>query len=139
MIQGIMGMIGIMVLLGFATIAIFSFNTIVLDVMSREVEFVNLRSLGADKKKIRKIIMFQGIIITVIGSALAIPIGFYASDAVIQSMMAELMVMDTVIFPESYAIAIISAFLASSIGIFSAIKRVMKIDLVNALRTRMAN
>lgn len=139
MIQGIMGMIGIMVLLGFATIAIFSFNTIVLDVMARENEFVNLRSLGADKKKIRKMIFFQGIIITIIGSALAIPIGYIASDAVLQSLMKDLMVMDTVVYPQSYAIAIISAFLASSIGIFSAIKRVMKIDLVNALRTRMAN
>ena len=72
-------------------------------------------------------------------SALAIPIGYIASDVVLQSLMKDLMVMDTVIYPESYAIAIISAFLASSIGIFSAIKRVMKIDLVNALRTRMAN
>ena len=139
MIQGIFSMMGIMGMVGFGIIALFSFNTIVLDVMSRETEFVNLRSLGSGKGKIAKIIIFQGLLIATLGSIVAVPLGYYIADIAMQAMMKDLMYIPTVIFPQSYAYSIVIAISASFIGIIAAIRRVNKIDLVDALRTRMSN
>ncbi len=139
LIQGLMAIVGIMVFVGFVTVALFSFNTVVLDVMARQNEFVNLRSLGASKKKIAKIIALQGFLIAIVGAIVSIPLSYYITQAIINSMIEGLMVLPTVIYPSSYGIGIISAWLASLIGVWAAIRYVMKIDMVDALRTRMSN
>lgn len=139
LIQGLMALIGVMILIGFGTIALFSFNTIVLDVMSREMEFVNLRTLGAGTWKIFKVIATQAVIISVLGSILAIPISYYANVWLMDELVGELMYLPVYIKPESYATGIISALIASAFGIFAALRRIMKLDLGEAMRVRMAN
>lgn len=139
LIQGLMALIGVMVLIGFGTIALFSFNTIVLDVMSREMEFVNLRTLGAGKWKIFKVIATQGVIISVLGSILAIPVSYYASVWVMEELVGELMYLPVHINPETYAMGIVAALIASAFGVFAALKKIMGINLADAMRVRMAN
>ncbi len=139
LIQGLMAMIGVMVFIGFVTVALFSFNTVVLDVMTRETEFINLRSLGGGKHKITKVIMIQGLLISIVGANISIPLGYYVTDWLLKGMMGDLMTLPTVIQPVSYAIGIISAFVASLFGIWAAVRHVMKIDMVDALRTRVSN
>jgi putative ABC transport system permease protein len=139
LIQGLMAIVGIMVFIGFITVALFSFNTVVLDVMIRQNEFVNLRSLGGGRKKITKVIALQGLIIAIVGAIVSIPLSYFITDAIIQSMVGDLMVLPTIILPQSYAIGIVSAWIASLVGVLAAIRYVMKIDLVDALRTRVSN
>jgi ABC-type lipoprotein release transport system permease subunit len=139
LIQGLMALIGIMVFIGFITVALFSFNTVVLDVMTRRNEFINLRSLGSSRKKITKVIALQGMLISVVGSIVAIPLSYYITDWIIKEMVQDLMVLPTVIYPQSYAVGIIAAFLASLVGVWSAVRYVMSIDMVDALRTRVSN
>jgi putative ABC transport system permease protein len=139
LIQGLMALIGIMVFIGFITVALFSFNTVVLDVMTRRNEFINLRSLGSSRKKITKVIALQGMLISVVGSIVAIPLSYYITDWIIKEMIQDLMVLPTDIYPQSYAVGIIAAFLASLVGVWSAVRYVMSIDMVDALRTRVSN
>ncbi|MHA2029595.1 MAG: ABC transporter permease [Candidatus Kariarchaeaceae archaeon] len=139
LIQGLMAFIGVFIFIGFITVALFSFNTVVLDVMTRETEFINLRSLGGGKRKITKVIILQGLLISIVGGLLSIPLGYYVTDWIIKSMVGDLMILPTVIYPESYAIGILSAFVASLFGIWAAVRHVMKIDMVDALRTRVSN
>ncbi|MFV2015792.1 MAG: ABC transporter permease, partial [Candidatus Heimdallarchaeota archaeon] len=139
MIQGFMAMVGVMVFIGFVTVALFSFNTVVLDVMTRETEFINIRSLGGGKRKITKVIMLQGILISIVGAIISIPLGYYTTDWLLKGMIGDLMILPTVIYPASYAFGIISAFIASMFGIWAAVRHVMKIDMVEALRTRVSN
>ncbi|OLS28924.1 MAG: hypothetical protein HeimC2_03620 [Candidatus Heimdallarchaeota archaeon LC_2] len=139
LIQGLMAMIGVMVFIGFITVALFSFNTVVLDAMTRENEFINLRSLGGGKRKVTKVIMVQGIIISTVGGIISIPLGYYVTDWLIKGMVGDLMTLPTVIYPASYAVGIISAFVASFFGIWAAVRHIMKINMVDALRTRVSN
>jgi putative ABC transport system permease protein len=139
LIQGLMAFIGVFLFIGFITVALFSFNTVVLDVMTRETEFINIRSLGGGKRKITKVIILQGFIISIVGGLLSIPLGFYVTDWIIKSMVGDLMTLPTIIYPESYAIGILSAFVASLFGIWAAVRHVMKINMVDALRTRVSN
>ncbi|MCE7735701.1 MAG: FtsX-like permease family protein [Candidatus Heimdallarchaeota archaeon] len=139
LIQGLMAFIGVFIFIGFITVALFSFNTVVLDVMTRETEFINIRSLGGGKRKITKVITLQGLLISIVGGILSIPLGYYVTDWIIKSMVGDLMTLPTIIYPESYAIGIVSAFVASLFGIWAAVRHVMKIDMVDALRTRVSN
>lgn len=139
LIQGLMALIYVMLLIGFGIIALFSFNTIVLDVMSREMEFVNLRTLGAGRWKIFKVVATQGVIISVLGSLLAIPISYYAVVLAMDELVGELMYLPVHINPETYAMGIIAALLASAFGVWAAFKKIMNIDLADAMRVRMAN
>lgn len=137
LMQGLMAFVGVMIFIGFITVALFSFNTVVLDVMTREMEFVNLRSLGAQKRKIWKIVLSQSLFIIVFGSILAVPMSYLVTDAVNVGLTEGLMVIETIIHPESYLIAIVSAFIASMFGVYSAVRYVNKINLVDALRKRV--
>jgi len=137
MMEAFLAMIGIVVLIGFVIVAMFSFNTVVLDVMSREMEFVNLRALGSKKRTLMKIILSQTLFIVIFGSILAIPLGYYVSDVVNQRLMKGLIILDTVVEIPTYLIAIGAAFIASMVGVIAAYRYVIRIDLVNATRKRV--
>lgn len=139
MIQGLFAMIAVFMIIGFGTILLFSFNTIVLDAMSREMEFINLRTLGAGRGKIFKIIATQAVIVSILGSLIAIPLSYWATDYANTSMVEGLMDLVTYIKPESYFSGIVVAIIASSVGVYSAYKRMMNINLADAMRTRVAN
>ena len=139
LIQGLVAMIDIMVLIGFLIVALFSFNTVVLDVMTRQNEFVNIRSLGGSRRHVIKIIAFQGLVVSFFGGLLAIPIGYWVTDLMLKDLMQNIMVLPTVIAAQSYAIGIFSAYIASLTGVWAAVRYVMKIKLVDAMRTRISN
>ncbi|MDH5645188.1 MAG: FtsX-like permease family protein [Candidatus Heimdallarchaeota archaeon] len=139
LIQGLYAMVGIMIFIGFITVALFSFNTIVLEIMSREGEFVNIRTLGGGNLKVSRIIIIQGLIISIFGSIISIPISYLIADMVNSALVEGLMQITTVIYLESYIYSILSAMIASLIGIIAAIRHVLKINLVNFLRIRTNN
>ncbi|MCY3414800.1 MAG: FtsX-like permease family protein [Candidatus Heimdallarchaeota archaeon] len=139
MIQGLLALVAIMVIIGFGTIALFAFNTIVLDVISRETEFINFRTLGARGRTVFKVIALQSVVIAILGSFFAIPAGYWSTKYVMDTIAGDLLVMDVYIAPASYGAGIFTALIASGFGVFSAYKRIMKLDLANAMRTRVAN
>ncbi len=137
MMEGFFAMVGIVMLIGMTIVALFTFNTVVLDAMSREMEFVNLRALGSKRRTLMKIILSQSLFIVIFGSLFAIPIGYYVSDLVNKSLMDGLMVLETVVTPDTYILSIVSAFIASMFGVIAAYRYVIKIDLVDATRKRV--
>jgi len=139
LIQGLFAMIAVMVLIGLLTVALFSFNTVVLEILSRENEFVNLKSLGSSKRKMLKVILIQSLIVSITGSIIAIPLSYFVANQVIQALMAGLMEMKTVIAPISFAFSIGAALIASFTGILAAYRHVINIDLVAAMRNRISN
>ncbi len=139
MIQGLMALIAIMILIGFGTVLLLSFNTIVLEIMSREMEFINLRTLGAGRWKVFRVIAIQALLISFMGSILAIPVSYNVSIWIMKELVGDLMIIPVYIKPESYLTGIMSAVLASSVGVYAAYRRIMSIDLANAMRIRMAN
>lgn len=136
MMQGIMGIIYIVILVGLTVVALFSFNTVVMDVMSREMEFVNFRTLGAKKRTLYKVIGAQGFIIAFLGSAAGIPIGYLGVSA-FNTVLEEMMYIQTKINPESIVITIATGILASFIGIWAAVRHVRKLELVEVTRNRV--
>jgi len=73
------------------------------------------------------------------GSLISIPLGFWSCQFVMDAIAGDLMVMPIYIAPQTYFMSIIAALLASAFGIFSAYKRIMRLDLADAMRTRIAN
>lgn len=137
MIQGLMALIAILVIIGFMTIALFSFNTILLSVISREMEFVNLRTLGSSKRKIFKLVIVESLFTIIFGSILAVPIGYVATKYILDATTQGLMTMQTVVKPMSYVNAIVFAFVASLIGVIAGYRHVQKIDLVDFTRKKL--
>ncbi|MHA1911784.1 MAG: ABC transporter permease [Candidatus Kariarchaeaceae archaeon] len=136
MMQAVIGIIYVVILVGLLVVALFSFNTVVMDVMSRELEFVNFRTLGAKKRTLYKVIGAQGLIITFLGSLAAVPIG-YLGVRWFLTIVEETMYVQTRINPESFLITISTGLVASFIGIWAAVRHVRKLELVDVTRNRV--
>ncbi|MCG3218891.1 MAG: FtsX-like permease family protein, partial [Candidatus Heimdallarchaeota archaeon] len=115
MMQAVIGIIFIVIFVGLLVVALFSFNTVVMDVMSREMEFVNFRTLGAKKRTLYKVIGAQGLIIAFLGSLAAIPIG-YLGVRWFNTIVEEMMYIQTKINLSSFLITIATGLVASFIG-----------------------
>jgi putative ABC transport system permease protein len=139
LIQGVYAMIGVMVIIGVLIVALFSFNIIVLEIISRENEFVNLKSLGSSKWKMFKIIAIKSLIVSIFGGLLAIPLSYYITEATINAMMEGTMNIDTIIAIETFLLSIGAALIASTFGVFAAFRHVNRINLVDAMRNRVSN
>lgn len=136
LMEGVMGIFIVVILLGFIVLALFSFNTVVMDVMSRELEFVNFRTLGSKKRTLYKVIGTQGAAIALLGTLIGIPIG-YLGIAQFNMIVEDVMYVQTYISPLSILVTIIVGLLASQVGVWAAVRHVNRLNLVDVTRNRV--
>ncbi|MHA2499936.1 MAG: ABC transporter permease, partial [Candidatus Hodarchaeales archaeon] len=136
LMEGVMSIFIVVILLGFAVLALFSFNTVVMDVMSRELEFVNFRTLGSKKRTLYKVIGTQGAAIALLGTLIGIPIG-YLGIAQFNTIVEDVMYVQTYISPLSILVTVIVGLLASQVGIWAAVRHVNGLNLVDVTRNRV--
>ncbi len=135
MMEAILGVLYMVILIGFIVLSLFSFHTIVMDVMHRELEFMNFRALGSSTANLYKIIGTQGIIIAIFGTLAGIPIGFLGINR-FNTVLEDMMYVQTYLEPTSFIITIGVALLSSFVGIWAGVRHVRKMKLVDATMNR---
>ncbi|MHA2364902.1 MAG: ABC transporter permease [Candidatus Hodarchaeales archaeon] len=71
-------LISVFILLGILMTAVFSFNTMYLAYIDREMEYLALRAQGMKRRTLFKILSIETIFLGSIGFLLSVPIGYYA-------------------------------------------------------------
>ena len=135
LMQGLIGFISVVVIIGIVILLLFSLNVVVLDVMEREREFINLRTNGASTYKISSIISLQLFFILIFTFILEFPFTYYITDWLNHSVTEDIMVITTYISPTSYLLGFFSLIIGTGLGLIFAIRYALKIDL--ALMTRL--
>ena len=139
LLEGMMGMVASIVIIGILILILFSLNIVVLDVMEREREFVNLRTSGAQTGTISKVIGLQIFLITLLVFVFDIILTPQVITYLIDATFASLATISTYIEPVSYLIGAISVVIGLGFGVVSSIRRTMRISLLVATRLRFRN
>jgi ABC-type lipoprotein release transport system permease subunit len=135
-IQGLQELMYLIAFAGVITLFVFSLNVIVLDIIERENEFVNLRTGGATLWTIAKIIGLQILIITVAVLILQGPIGYYSTEWINQEVIAKVFYVTTYLKPITYVITSVSLIIGLGAGVLISIRHAMKISLLLITRIR---
>ncbi|MHA1911787.1 MAG: ABC transporter permease [Candidatus Kariarchaeaceae archaeon] len=136
LMQGILEVMYLIVFGGIIILITFSLNAIVLDIIEREAEFVNLRTGGASTGKIAKIIGLQIMIILIAVMILQGPIGHYSTKWINQKVVTKLFYVTTYLKPVTYVITSASLIIGLGVGVIVSIRHAMKISLVMITRMR---
>jgi len=120
------------VILGIAII----YNTSVMTLNERQREMASLRVLGYSKGEVAGLIRKETWLQAVIGIVLGLPSGKAVATAYLASATTEMYSLPAVIYPRSYLMVAIVAFIFVWLGQNLSIRKAGKLDMVEVLKNR---
>ncbi|GAG71472.1 unnamed protein product, partial [marine sediment metagenome] len=116
---------------------LFVFNTIMMNVSERELEFVTLKALGTPRIRIYKLILYETLFLSIFGLLVGIPAGIITNAYILEQMAGGFMYL-TPIVPLYVLIFVIVVGLLTAIsaGLYSA-RRVDRLNLADIMRERV--
>lgn len=130
--------IGIMLLfagiLGFAIV----YNSTVINISERKLEFSTLRVLGFAKKEIHNILLKENIIMTVIGIIVGMPLGKFMIEQLEKVYTTELYTFDVPTSPETYLMAVVFTVIFAAFAQLATVNRINRLNFIDALKNRIS-
>ena len=136
LLEGMITIVNSINIIGLVILIIFSLNTLVMDILEREREFINLRVGGANVLKISKIIVLQIFFIICISLIFVFPLAQYTTDYLNTTVTSDFMTVVTYIEPITYILGLFILVIGLSFGTMVAIRQVFQIKLLFATRIR---
>jgi putative ABC transport system permease protein len=130
-------MITIMLLMGCALGIAIIFNGVTVNVLQRKREVATMRAVGLSDSALTAIISIENWIIGCIGVLIGIPMGYYIADLFMKQMSTsaeDIVSINLVIFPRSYAIAIVAALIVLIISQIPAIRSISRQNLATVTK-----
>ncbi|NLB17196.1 MAG: FtsX-like permease family protein [Syntrophomonadaceae bacterium] len=128
--------IGIMLLFAIILGIAIIYNTSVMTLNERQREMASLRVLGYSKGEVAGLIRKETWIQAAIGIALGLPVGRVTATAYLASATTEMYSLPAIIYPRSYLIVAIVAFIFVWMGQSLSIRKAGKLDMVEVLKNR---
>ncbi|MHA2032151.1 MAG: ABC transporter permease, partial [Candidatus Kariarchaeaceae archaeon] len=139
LMEAVIGFAYFVIVLGILVLILFSLNVIVLDIMDREREFVNIKINGGSNFVIAKIISIQVVIISLLVVVIDIFISPSFTKFIIDQTMRNMAYIEFFMTPISYGLSLISFVIGISIGLASAIYNVTSANIVETMHSRFKN
>lgn len=130
--------IGILVLFSFVLGFAIVYNTTMMTIHEREMEFSSLRVMGFGNDDIFKLILKENLLMVLLGLILGAPLGWWMVQSMYDSLSTELYTLKTYDDPFSFLISggltIIFVFMAQA----ATYGRIKNLDFIEALKNRMS-
>lgn len=120
-------------LLGFAIV----YNSSVMSVLERRLEFSSLRVMGFKKNEIFFILVRENIVMSVLGILIGIPIGRLMINAMAETFSTELYTLKVEVSFESYLISSLLTIGFVLLAQVATYTRIHRLDFIEALKNRM--
>ncbi|WP_141228373.1 ABC transporter permease [Anaeromicrobium sediminis] len=121
-------------ILGFGII----YNATIMNISERTREFSTLQILGFTKTDIFKMILKETIIMTILGITIGIPLGIKMVEGVVASFNTELYTMNPYVSGKIHLITMGTTIIFIVISLIFTLKKINKLDLMEALKTRVS-
>ncbi|SCX77613.1 ABC transporter permease [Alkaliphilus peptidifermentans] len=118
--------------LGFAIV----YNTTIISISERTMEFSSLRVMGFDKKEIYKMVSKENGLMTVLGLVLGIPIGYGMCAGIVSGLSTDLYSIPLIINPSSYVIAAVATIIFVALAQLATIRKIYRLNFMDALKNR---
>ncbi len=121
-------------ILGFAIV----YNSTIMTINERTLEFSSLRVLGFDKTAIFKMILRENIVMAIFGILIGIPMGASMIDMMIASFSSELYTMKLAPNPMVYVYTGLTTLLFVLLAQLATYEKIHKLDFIDALKSRVS-
>jgi putative ABC transport system permease protein len=119
--------------LGFAIV----YNSSVMSLLERKLEFSSLRVMGFRKNEIFFILLRENVVMTVIGIIIGIPLGRAMLTAMSSSFSTELYTMKVDVPFNAYVLTAVLTFVFVVLAQVATYSRIHRLDFIEALKNRM--
>lgn len=130
--------ISVMVFLGFILGFAIIYNTTIMTINSRKLEFSSLSVLGMSKKEISSIVFKENLFITIIGIFIGIFASKRLSEVIVKSFSTEFYTLSGEILLSSYFKGIGLTVIFILIAQLAAFYRINKLNFIDALKERIS-
>jgi len=120
--------------LGFAVV----YNSTVMSINERQLEFSSLRVMGFTKVDIFKLILKENAIMTVLGLLMGLPVGRWMISSVAQAFSTELYTLEAIASPVTYMQAIVMTIIFVSLAQVATYGKIHRLHFIDALKNRTA-
>jgi len=124
------------IMLGFsmALAGIIIFNATLMNVIERTREIATLRTVGLSVGAAARMIWVENLLSYVVGILAGVPLGFWLADLFVKSYESESFNMQTVIFPRTFLITILSILATVILAQIPGIRYIRGIELTKATK-----
>ncbi|WP_432667340.1 FtsX-like permease family protein [Wukongibacter baidiensis] len=130
--------IGVMIffagILGFVIV----YNSTVMNISERSLQFASLRVMGFTKREIFKMITKENTVMTIMGIILGIPLGQYMLRSFEEIFSTEIYTLEIKTSFNSYFIAILLTIIFVILAQLATLKKINKLDFIEALKNRIS-
>lgn len=121
-------------ILGFAII----YNSTIISISERSMEFSSLRVMGFDKKDIYWMIAKENFIMTIVAILIGIPIGLGMQHGIAKAFNTEMITLPVIIRPQTFIIAAIATIIFVIIAQLATLKKIYNLNFIDALKNRIS-
>lgn len=121
-------------ILGFAVV----YNTTVMGISERRLEFSSLRVMGFSRKEIFWMIVKENLILTSMAILVGIPMGKIFISGIEEAMSNDLYTLHVPVNPKTYVLAALFTTLFVSAAQLFTLKKIYKLDFMEALKSRIS-
>jgi putative ABC transport system permease protein len=137
LLNGIVALMSIFIIFGVAAEVLFISSTMALNVIERDSEFISLRAMGADPRRILRMVTNEIGILLVPSIIIGLILGVFATQWMIAAIVQNLMYYNIVVGPTTYIITAIIAIIAAYLAAYISARHITKLKLVDTIRQRM--
>ncbi|BEP29565.1 ABC transporter permease [Helicovermis profundi] len=131
-------MISVMVIFGGILGFVIVYNSTIITIKERQLEFSALRVMGFTKKEIFKTVLYENIIMVIVGIIIGIPLALNMGDSVGASMSSEVITLNAKAPPISYVYAGVLTIVFILLSQFATYEKIKKLNFIDALKNRMS-
>lgn len=121
-------------ILGFAIV----YNSTIISIAERQMEFSSLRVLGFDKRDIVQMITKENGLMTIIAILLGIPVGWAMCNGISEAFNTDLYTFPVIITPATYLYAAAGTILFVGIAQLATIRKIYHLNFIDALKNRVS-
>jgi putative ABC transport system permease protein len=137
LLSGVVALMSMFIIFGVVAEVLFISSTMVLNVIERDLEFISLRAMGADPRRILRMVTNEIGILLVPGIIIGLILGVFATQWIIGAIVQNLMYYNIVVGPTTYVVTAIIAALAAYLAAYISARHITKLKLVDTIRQRM--
>lgn len=134
LMEAIIGIIAFFAIASLVALVFISYNTVMLDLLERKMEFVNLRTLGASGRTLFGVIARQAAFVSILGIILSIPLSYAALYLMYMEMFDDFMTVDLYISSTTFVTGFVIGLTASFFATWQGYRRMSKMSLAQATR-----
>jgi putative ABC transport system permease protein len=121
-------------ILGFAIV----YNTTIMGISERSMEFSSLRVLGFDKKDIFWMVTRENFIMAVIGIMVGVPLGKLMCEGMAQTFNTDIYTIPVILTPQSYMMTGIAVMLFVMVAQLATWRKIYSLNFIDALKNRIS-